>query len=369
MIVHCEPKRLQDAMQIVSKAIPTKGTPGVYHGARASAEDGKLTLVGTDLEIGIRRELDMMRVDEPGVAIWPAQRLTQILREVGAVDIKISVDRDKAKVGAGFSDFEMNLESSDAFSDIPTLEPDDQSFELPAGRLRQELDRTVFAAAVDEGKYAMRGVMWDIGADSIRLVATDSKRLAVATLNHQVPESIEKKSALVPSKACRLMAEVLTDEPDDATVRVSIKDNSFLLRTKDTTVFSRLLDGRFPPYQNVIPKKFNHKIDLNVGEFLSSIRQAAIMTDDESKRIIFNFAPGKLTLSAHGSTTGKSKVVHNLPDFTGPEISINFDPLFLTEFLKVPERKETVKLSLVDSERPGVFTLGDDYLYLVVPLV
>src|SRR5262249_51708826 len=123
------------------------------------------------------------------------------------------------------------------------------------------------------------------------------------------------------------------------------------------------------PYRDVIPKKANAKISLGVNEFLSAVRQAAIMTDDESKRIAFHFAPGKLKLEAQGATTGRSKVEMKIEEYSGPALSISLDAAYLQEMIRVLDGGETLQLESVDGQKSAVSRSGAESLYLVVPLV
>ena len=140
-----------------------------------------------------------------------------------------------------------------------------------------------------------------------------------------------------------------------------------LFRTEKAVVYSRLVEGRYPPYRDIIPKKANAKVPLQVDAFLTAVRQAAIMTDDEAKKVNFHFAPGKLTLEAQGPATGRSKVDMKI-DYDGPVVKINFDPQYLIEMLRVMDGGETLQLDLVDGQRPALFRSGEEYLYLVMPL-
>ena len=133
-------------------------------------------------------------------------------------------------------------------------------------------------------------------------------------------------------------------------------------------IYTRLVEGRFPPYQQVIPQKNPLKIPLVVGPFYTAVRQAAIMTDDESKAVAFNFSNHKLTLQAHGTAAGRSHV--ELPvGYDGKAIEISFDPKFLADMLRVLDQNMSLTLELLDSNKPGVFRNDTgNYLYVVVPL-
>jgi DNA polymerase-3 subunit beta len=371
MIVTCPRDGLLSACQIVGQAVPARTTMPVYQNIKAVASGDKLTLMATDLEVGIRYELRGPAIEEEGEAIWPVSRLTAILRETQDSEIKLDSDERRTRVNTTSSEYEMPGEDPASFADIADFATGERYAELAAGDLQRMIRRTVFAAAKDEGKYAMRGVLWDLEEKKAKLVATDGKRLAVASGPCVIQGEGEKKgqSHLVPPKAMSLLERILSDGDASQAVQVSLRANDALFKTERAVIYSRLVEGRFPPYRDVIPKKANAKVPLAVNDFLSAVRQAAIMTDDESKRITFSFATGKLTLEAQGATSGKSKVQMKMEEYSGPAVTISFDPVYLTDMLRVIDGGEVLQLDLVDGQKSAVFRSGDDYLYLVVPLV
>src|SRR5262249_11763800 len=149
-------------------------------------------------------------------------------------------------------------------------------------------------------------------------------------------------------------------------IQVSLRPNEVLFRTEKAVIYSRLVEGRYPPYRDIIPKKATAKVPLPVDPFLSAVRQGALMTHHRSKKGGLQLAPGKLTLAAQGAATGRSKVEMKL-DYDGPAVDINFDPQYLIEMLRVLEPEGSLQLDLVDGQRPALFRHGDDYLYLVMP--
>jgi DNA polymerase III subunit beta len=372
MIVTCQRDGLLSACQIVGVAVPARTTMPVYQNIKAIAEADKLTLMATDLEVGIRYELRGLNIEDGGEAILPVGRLTSILRETPDAEVRMDSDTRRTRINTSVSEYEMPGEDPASFADIADFVAGERYYELAAGDLQRMIRRTVFAAARDEGKYAMRGVLWDMTDKSAKLVATDGKRLAVASgpcVAQGTDGDAKPQSHLVPPKAMNLLERILADGDASQSVQVSLRNNDALFRTERAVIYSRLVEGRFPPYRDVIPKKANAKVPLVATDFLSAVRQAAIMTDDESKRITFKFAPGKLTLEAQGATTGKSKVTMKLDEYVGPGIDISFDPVYLTDMLRVIDGSEVLHLDLVDGQKSAVFRAGEDYLYLVVPLV
>ena len=199
-------------------------------------------------------------------------------------------------------------------------------------------------------------------------MATDTKRLAMCEGPADVRGEPDAKpqSHLVPLKSVALLESNLTD--DGELVRVSLRPNEALFQTERALIHTRLVEGRFPPYRNIIPKKMEVRLPVGVGDFLARVRQAAIMTDDESKRVDFRFEPGKVTLSARGPETGSSEVEMALPEYAGPEVEIAFDPAYLTDMLRAVEGEPTVVLEMTDGQKPALFRVGEEYLYLVMPL-
>jgi DNA polymerase-3 subunit beta len=175
-----------------------------------------------------------------------------------------------------------------------------------------------------------------------------------------------KGSHLVPAKTMTLLERNLTD--DGELIRVALRPNEAIFKTERSMIYTRLVEGRYPPYKEIIPKKTTMKVSLPVPVFLSKVRQAAIMTDDESKRVDLSFEPGKLTMKARGVDTGSSEVEMLLEGFTGPQVKIAFDPHYLTEFLRAIDGEPTVMLEMTDETKPALFRVGEDYLYLVMPL-
>jgi DNA polymerase-3 subunit beta len=227
--------------------------------------------------------------------------------------------------------------------------------------------RTIFAAATENPRYAVTGILWELEGDQARLVATDGRRLAVmqGVAAGKGGHDTKGQTPVVPTKAMSLLERNLSD-PDEI-VRISLRPNEVLFKTGRAMIYSRLVEGRYPAYREVFPKKQTSKIPLTVGPFYAAVRQAAIMTDDESKKVVFSFGKKKVTAQASGAETGRSKV--ELPlDYDGKALEIKFDPRFLTDMLRVLEPDAALTLELVDGTSPALFKCGNDYSYVVMPL-
>src|SRR5262249_7526847 len=168
-----------------------------------------------------------------------------------------------------------------------------------------------------------------------------------------------------PPQAMGLLERILQDPEEKG--KGSLRPHDALVKAGRAMVYNRLVGGRLPAYREVFPKKTTTKLALKAGPFLTAIRQASIMTDEESKRVTFSFAKKKLTLQARGAETGRSKVEMPL-EYDGKAVEINFDPRFLVEMLRVLEPDAALTLELVDGNSPALFKSGDNYSYVVMPL-
>jgi DNA polymerase-3 subunit beta len=322
--------------------------------------------MATDLELGIRLEVRGVKVDEPGEAILPAARTLAILRESTDEELQLEADADRCLVRGQYNEFEMPSEDPANFPDVPAF-AETKYHELPAGALREMIRRTIFAAAVEHPRFAVTGILWELEGNSAKLVATDGRRLAVVQGPATAHDGHDTKGQMpvVPTKAMGLLERNLSDA--DEVVRVSFRPNEVLFKTERAMIYSRLVEGRYPAYKEVFPKKVVSKVPLAVGPFYAAVRQAAIMTDDESKKVVFTFAKKNLTLKAQGAETGRSKV--ELPlEYEGKTIDIGFDPRFLTDMLRVLEPDASLSLELEGGNSPALFRNGSDYSYVVMPL-
>lgn len=368
MNVVCSRETLLSAVQLVGAAVAARELKPILRNIKMVADGVGVTLMATDLELGIRHEMRSPRVEEDGAAILPTQKITQILREATDEELTIEADENRVLVSGAVNEWEMPSENPDEFPDIP-VQLDESVSEVAAGVVAKMIRRTIFAAAKESAKFAMNGILWEIDDKNLRLVATDSKRLALAISPPLTRVSAPDKavSHLMPTKAMQLLERHLANLPEDAPLTFTLRPNDALFRTETTTLYTRLVEGRYPPYREIFPKKSNAKIQLTVGPFLTAVRQSAIMTDDESRRLALHFAKGQLTLQAQGPSTGRAKVPLAI-EYDGPVIDIHFDPTYLIEMLRTLEPDATFTLELVDGMKPALFKCGSDYSYLVMPL-
>lgn len=357
---------LSAALQTVSGVVPTRTPKEILKNVKLRLADGQATLLATDSEVGIRCQIQGVETDSFGDVLLPTQRITAILREVQEETIVLEVNDEALWVRTGRSEFRLSVEDPAEFPDVASFDDEDYVV-VPGRQLRQAIQRTLFATDVESTRYALGGILVEAGKDSIALAATDSRRLAVA---HAACSLAGEGGAaanrpVVPSKAMQLIERSIHD--DEQEVHLAFHANDVLVRSGTSTIYARLVEGRFPKYQDVVPRDFRTSIELIAGPFLSAVRQSMIVTNEESRGVDFTFADGNLTLNSVGADVGTSRV--ELPiSYDGEPITITFDPKFVADFLKVLDSSSALTLNLIDAGSAAVFKADGDYTYVVMPL-
>lgn len=363
----CKRADLLAACQLVNVAVPTNSHRPTLRNLKLVATADRCTVEATDLEIGVRLDVAGVQAVTPGSLLVPADRLLAILRETAEDTVTIEANDPTVLVRAGQSEFELNAEDPANFPEVPTPRTK-QHHTVTAGQLRDAIRRTTFAAAKDNAaRYALTGTLWELDEKELRLVATDGKRLAVARCQGQADEGNEPpgKYHIVPTKAMQLL-ERLLDDPEQ-TVKVALRENEALVRVGAAVIHTRLLEGKYPPYRDILPKTKKVEIPLAVGTFHSVIRQAAVLADRESQGVEFAFKDKILTLETRSPDAGRSKVQLAI-EYSGSPVTVALDPKYVTDALRTLPADQTVALELTDPGKPVLFRLGTSYSYLVMPL-
>jgi DNA polymerase III subunit beta len=367
MKVTCDRESLLAAFQTASAVVPSRSPKPILQNIKLEVSDTGAILLATDLEIGIRLQVPGIQVQTAGSAILPLGRFGSILRESSDATLQLESDGKATLVRGERSEFKLPAENPQEFPAVADF--NEKSYhELSARALRELIKRTIFATDNESSRYALGGVLLEMAADKITGVGTDGRRLAKMEVpaqslgGHQSGDSM----TIVPSKAMQLLERALTDA--DAEVQVAARANEILVRSPRATIYSRLVEGRFPKWRDVFPQRTGTlKIDLTVGPFYSAVRQAAIVTSEESRGVDFNFEGGMLVLSGRAAEVGQSRV--ELPiAYDGPSVSISLDPRYVNDFLRVLDPEKVVSMEIKDAESAAVCSTDDGYGYVIMPL-
>lgn len=366
MKLKCHRPSLSNAFQIVSGVVPSRTPKEILKSVKLAVADGRATLIGTDEQVGIRYEIPEVETDSAGEVLLPTSRVISILRELTGDTVDLEVTEEAVWIRAGHSEFKLAAGDPAEFPPVAGFE-EDRYFVVPAQSLRELIRRTIFATDVESTRYALGGVLMELEPEKITLAATDSRRLAVVTSSCQSQgvEDVENRTPVVPSKAMTLIERSIADEEGE--VQIAVHANDVVVKSGQSTIYSRLVEGRFPRYQDVVPQQHNVVVEMVVGPFYAAIRQAQIVTNEESRGVDFCFTRGQLTLKSLAADVGESKI--ELPvSYDDDDLTITFDPRYIAEFLRILDSGSPVRLHLIDSESAAVFRTDDGYTYVIMPL-
>ncbi len=367
MKVICDRTALMDAVNHVTSVVAARTPSPVLQCVKLSAADGMLILAATDLEVGLRLSVEQVDVQEEGDALISADKLAQIVRS--SDDPTLTVESDDHKVHIRGGDSHFTIYGYDPKEAPVVREFDDSAVdcEIDAGSFQTLVQRTTFAAAAEHSRYAINGILFDRDEKHLRMVATDGRRLAVA--RGTCSGGSGKTSCIVPTKALTLLNKLVRDP--DATVKVTIEENQMLFCIGEgagaSILSSNLVEGTFPPFEDVIPKDQDKKISFQVETLASAIRRAALLTNEESKGVRLSFADNRLTLTSRAPEMGEAEIHVDLEKYDDEPLDIGFNPGFITDALKVIDSGDVI-IELKASNKPGVLKLGNDFTYVVMPV-
>lgn len=331
---------------------------------RLTTVNGTLLIGATDLEVALRAEVSQVEVKAAGALLVPADKLMQIARESLDETLAIESDEMACHIRGSDSHFEIYGHDPKEFPPIPDLEgsPD---VEVQPEVLTALIDRTLFAVAKENTRYALNGVLWEKKGKRLCMVATDGRRLAEAS-GPAVKSGSEDQRMIVPAKTMQVLQRVLPHIPQDAAVGIRFAGNQVVVKAGSFVVSSALVEGHFPQYEDVVPKDCDKRIELATEEFHSAVRRAALLASDQSKGVRLAFDDGVLVLSSRAPEQGEATVSMRV-DYHGAPLQIGFNPTFLSDALRVASTP-TVVLELKEANRPGVMRASSDFLYVIMPV-
>ena len=362
MKVLCERERLREALQVVSSVIPVKSTRPAIENVYLAATDSALELVGTDLEVAVRYRIEEVKVEDPGTALVPARVATDFVRDLAGETLTLETRGETFHIENGADHCELTTMDPDEFPVVARF-PEGEGLRLLGETFTRLASRTGFAAAREQGRYAMHGILTQVEDDTLRMVATDGRRLAVATSPIDAPDANGSR-AIVPTKGMQLFTRVI----DDPTEMVSLHfgENQIGLKTAKAEIFARLLDGEFPRYDAVIPSSTENIIEADADLLGKKLRLVSNVTSADMRAVKLSFEKGQMTVFGRSAAAGEA-TAHMEVDFKGKACSIAFNPDYIIDGLKNCEL-DTVRLEFTERTSPGKFTLGENYIYIVMPI-
>jgi len=368
MKISCERDKFSQAFQLAASVAAVRDVKPVLQNVLLKVEKDAVILMATDAEVGIRTVVDGCEIHQSGDAILPTKLVKEILQELNDKTITISTEGDKTLIRGTKPKpyWQFPMQPTDEFPEVEPFE--ETAYHTISSKIfREMIKRTIFATDEDNSRFALQGVHLDFGSDQIGCVATDGRRLA-----HQsgVSEAVDghdpEGSSIFPKKALTLIERAAAD---DEPIKIAVSANRGIFETEKTVLFTRLIEGKFPKWKNIIPniKGQGHKqVEIIAGALLSGVKQADIVTLERDPGVDFTFSDGKLEILGQGAEVGESQV--EIPiSYSDETITVRLDPKFVKEFLRVFEAEKSITTYLKDDD-PVYWKTDDGYEYILMPI-
>ena len=372
MEIICKREELFKGIQTVQTVVGTKSTLPVLANVLLEAKGEKMDMTATDLEVGVRCSVEV-EVLEPGAITVPARTLSEVVRELPSEDVKIKVD-EKSRVGISSGQAIFNLMGlpKEDYPVLPKFKADGEFF-IDRKLLTEMIKKTIFSVSQDETRYVLCGIYFAVEKGKIRMVSTDGRRLSYISKEMGIDKRKEAR-VIIPTKAVnelnRILAQVATREEaeEDGKVKISIEENQVIFIIDGTVLISRLIEGHFPNYEQVIPKASEIKLKIRTEELLQATKRVALLTTEKSNSIRYALKKNELIISANTEGLGEARDVVGI-DYSGDEMEIAYNPQFLIDVLRNIGCEE-VFLELTNSLKPCLIrpTTEEDYISIVMPM-
>jgi DNA polymerase-3 subunit beta len=368
MKITCNREKLLTAFRIASPVAPLRSPKAILQNVKLEAANGALTLLATDMEVGVRVAVEDVEIEQEGSAVLPVGRLGPILSENPSEKMRIVADPHGAVIKGDRSEYKLPSANPDEFPIVPTFTAQ-RYHQLPARLLREMIHRTSYAADNESGRFALGGVLMEFEESKILAIATDGRRLAkMEGAAESVGEHHKQDTqTIIPTRATQLIERALAHDLDQI-VKISAAANEIIVQAPRVMIVSRLVEGRFPRWRDVIPSYSSAtSVPLTVGPMYSAHRQASIVTSEDSRSIDFTFADGSLTLEASSQENGKSRVEMPI-SYDGEKVVVSLDNIFVSDFFKVLDPQMNFRLEVQDEDAPAIFLTDDGYTSVIMPM-
>jgi len=361
MKVVCSREELTQKLSVVARAVSTRASVQILSGVLLRAENGRLHLAATDMELSLRSSVEA-QVEGEGAVVVPGRLLVDLVRLLPADEVTFEhrAEEGVVHVVCGASSSTLHTYSAEDFPRLPDLDTVG-TFTVDRETLLDTISRVARSASRDESRPVLTGILVRFEHGKLVMVATDSYRMSVkeTTLEGEAPEL----EAIIPARA---LGELVRIAQSGDTLELGVHENQVVFAADDVWLTTRRIDGQFPNYKQLLPETFEHEVTLPRAELLDAVRRVAVMAQRNSP-LRLRFAEGELTLLAQTQDVGEAK--ESLPvGFSGEAMEIGFNAEFLREGIESVDTDD-IQLRLISPLRPGlIHAEGDDFWYLIMPI-
>ncbi len=359
-------EQIINGLQAVQNVVSARTTLPILSNVLLRAEGERLEFTATDLDVTVACAVEA-KIRKPGTSTVPVKKLFGIVRELANLELDLEVDEKNAcTIRSGPSFYKINGLSADEFPPLPKFK-EDKKIVVPQETFKGMMRKTSFAISTDESRYVLNGVFISLKDHKMTMVATDGRRLALVDEEVDVGEKSQGEF-IVPAKTVNELNRLLQDK-GDVEVRYAENQASFTLKDEKSSailIVTKLIEGNYPNYRQVIPAETKERVALAREEFLHALRRAEIMTSEKSNSVKLSFTGNKLEITANSPEVGEAKETMAI-NYKGPEMAIAFNPRYVIDPLNALANDE-VFLELIDDLSPGVLKINGPFLYVVMPM-
>lgn len=350
-----------DGLQQVQHVVSTRTTLPILSNVLIEASGDELRLTTTDLDVGVSGSVKA-EITKEGSTTLPVKRLVSIIRELPSAEIEISIDaKNIASISSGPSFFKIIGLPHDEFPPLPDFN-DAKEYKIPQVMFKEGLKKTSYSISTDETRYVLNGIFISFNEGKMTLVATDGRRLAMVENELEFPATHETE-IIVPTKAIQELARL---SGTDGEVAVKLQSNQISFEIEDSIIVSKLIEGNYPNYRQVIPGEKKERLDLDRESFFETVRRVSLLSSEKSNSVKLIFGADTLDITANSPDIGEAKESMAVK-YSGPEFAIAFNPDFLMAPLRALDENE-LHLDLIDEMSPGVLRAAGNFLYVLMPM-
>jgi len=360
MKLRAEKSVLLNGIQTVYNVISAKSALPILSNILIEAQGGNLKLTATDLDVGISCVIPV-EIQEEGAITLPAKRLNDIIKELPADSVNITSKKNNlVTIETELCQFKIMGMAREEFPKLPEFK-DREAIKIEQVGLKQMLNLTAFAVSFDETRYILNGILFKISKNTLTLVATDGKRLAI--MDKELGGQTEKEvNIIVPIKTIH---EINRNLKEEGQISLILGSSQALFDLGNVVIISRLIEGEFPDYRQVIPPPAENKMKIDRNQFLLAVRRAALLSTPDYQAVKLEVFKNKLVVSKSTPDVGESREEVDV-QYQGREMVVGFNPGYLADVLKSLAQDE-IEFELIDSEKPGVIR-SNGYVYIVLPM-
>jgi len=359
-------EQLLNGLQAVQNVVSSRTTLPILSNVLLRAEGNQLEFTATDLDVTVSCSVEAT-VKKGGATTIPVKKLFSITRELSSGEIDLEVDeKNVCSVRAGSSFYKIHGLAAEEFPPLNAFK-DDKKVTLGQEKLKAMMKKTSFAISTDEARYVLNGIFLSLKEHKMTIVATDGRRLALTDEEVDISEKSQGEF-IVPAKAVNELNRLLGDK-GDVTIKYAENQAEFSLKDEKgfaVVIITKLIEGNYPNYRQVIPGEAKERISLPREEFLHALKRAEIMTSEKANSVKLTFGKNNLAITANSPEVGEARESIAV-NYKGKEMSIAFNPKYMIDPLNALANDE-VFIELIDELSPGVLKINGPFLYVVMPM-